>query len=68
MENGESLSSPVLQGIVVAMAGAFIFTMVLGIIMAFRFGHKKVATLCLFIGFAVPVALAIVNYITNLPA
>lgn len=53
----QTLSSPLMKWLVVAMAVSLIFTIVLGIIMAFRFGHRRAATLCLLAGFAVPAGL-----------
>jgi hypothetical protein len=39
---------------IIAMALSLIFTIVLGIFMAFRLGHKRTAIYCLLTGIAVP--------------
>lgn len=53
-----TLSSPFMRWFVVAMAISLVITIVLGIVMAFRFGRGRIASLCLGIGLAVPVTLA----------
>lgn len=55
----QTLSSPFMRWFVVAMALSLIITIVLGIVMAFRFGRGRIATLCLTVGLAIPVALAV---------
>ena len=45
--------------LVVAMAASLIFTIILGILLAFRFGHRRAAALCLLAGFAVPAVLVV---------
>jgi hypothetical protein len=59
-----TLSSVYLKWFVVAMSVCFIATIILGIAMAFRFGHRRTATLCLIAGVIVPtvlIALAIMK-------
>jgi len=55
----QTLSSPLMEWLIVLMAIALIFTIILGIVMAFKFGHRKTAIFCLLGGFIVPVALVI---------
>lgn len=54
-----SLSSPYLQVFVTLMTIAWMATMVLGIVMAFRFGRRRVAGYCLLAGFLIPVFLVL---------
>jgi len=54
-----TLSSPLMEWLIVAMAVSLIFTIILGIVMAFKFGHRKTAILCLLGGLIVPVGLVI---------
>ena len=54
---GPYLSSSAMRWLVVAMALALIFTIVLGVFMAFRLGHKRTAIYCLLGGIASPIAL-----------
>jgi len=49
-----SLTSIYMMGFVILMALSLIFTIVLGVIMAFKFGHKRAALYCLAGGIAVP--------------
>jgi hypothetical protein len=51
---GTNLSSRYMHWFIIAMALSLIFTIVLGIFMAFRLGHKRTAIYCLLIGIAVP--------------
>lgn len=53
----KTLSSPLMEWFVVLMALSLIFTIILGIVMAFKFGRGRTAILCLLAGFLVPVAL-----------
>jgi hypothetical protein len=53
-----SLNSLNLKWLSVAMAASLILNIVLGVAMAFRFGHKRVAMGCLAVGLLVPVILA----------
>lgn len=55
----ETLSSPVFRFLVTAMALSLLLTMVLGVVTAFRFGHRRVATVCLIAGVVVPVSLVV---------
>ncbi len=57
LKSGATLSSPVMQWFLVAAAASLAATMVLGIVMAFRFGHRRTALLCLSAGVVVPVIL-----------
>lgn len=54
-----NLSSPYLQWVVVAMAISLVMTIVLGVVMAFRFGHRRPALLCLALGVLVPLGLVL---------
>lgn len=54
-----TLSSPAMQWISVAMAVALAVTILLGIVMAFRFGHRLAASLCLFAGLVIPLLLVL---------
>src|SRR4051812_45634055 len=47
LKSGETLSSPAMNVMAIAMAVSLIITIVLGVIMAFRFGHQKIAIMCL---------------------
>src|ERR1700744_2644702 len=51
---GGSLSSIYMRWFVLAMAISLVFTIVLGIFMAFKFGHRRTAIYCLCGGIAVP--------------
>ena len=57
-----TLFSPGMKWLVVAMAVSLIFTIMLGIIMAFRFGHRRIAGYCLWGGFIIPTLLALVAF------
>jgi hypothetical protein len=61
LKSGENLSSPALNAMAIAMAASLIITIVLGVILAFRFGHKKVAVLCLLAGAFVPIVTCILT-------
>jgi len=52
-----TLSSPLMRWLVIAMALSLVLTIVLGIIMAFQYGHKKTAAYCLIGGVIVPLLL-----------
>jgi hypothetical protein len=54
-----TLFSPLLHWFIVAMALGLLVTMVLGIIMAFRFGRRQRAVLCLAGGVVVPLVLVL---------
>jgi hypothetical protein len=49
-----SLSSVYMMGFVILMALSLILNIVLGVIMAFKFGHKRAALYCLAGGIVVP--------------
>lgn len=49
-----SLSSPIMEWFAAAMAVSLILTILLGIAMAFKFGHRKTAFCCLAAGLGVP--------------
>lgn len=51
-----NLSSGTFRFFVTAMTLSLLLTMVLGLVMAFRFGRARVATACLLTGVAVPLA------------
>jgi len=54
---GGSLSTSVLRDFVLAMAVSFIFTTILGVVMALKFGRsRKAAIACLALGIIVPLA------------
>lgn len=48
------LSSPSMKVFIVAMAVSLLITMLLGVMMAFRFGHGRIAMACLLGGIVVP--------------
>lgn len=54
-----TLSSPVLEVVVVLMALCLIATIVLGVMMAFKFGRSRVAIGCLAAGIVVPLILVL---------
>ena len=54
LKNGFDLASPYMRVLVIAMAISLILTIILGVIMAFKFGHKRAALYSLAIGIAVP--------------
>ena len=58
---GATLSSPLFKGLNVVMATVLIATIVLGVVMAFRFGRGRTAVICLIAGIAVPVLLVLVR-------
>ena len=57
-----TLSSSGMKWLVAAMALSLIFTIFLGIVMAFRFGHRRIAASCLLRGIAVPAILALMAF------
>ena len=63
MKSGEKydLSSPALKWFVIAMAAGMILTTILGVVMAFRFGKGRAASICLVIGVLLPVSLILVK-------
>jgi hypothetical protein len=56
-----NLSSTPFRWLVVAMAVSLLVTMVLGVIMAFRFGRGWLALLSLVAGFIIPIALVVIK-------
>ncbi|MEO8205246.1 MAG: hypothetical protein ABI615_03640 [Chthoniobacterales bacterium] len=56
---GGGLSSIYMECFVILMALCLIFTIVLGVVLAFKYGRAKIAILCLAAGILVPVALAV---------
>lgn len=53
--NPSTLSTPIMLTLVAAMAVSLVANIVLGIVMAFRFGHRRAAWWCLFAGAAIPI-------------
>ena len=66
LKSGEvlDLSSPALRGFVVAMAVGMIVTTVLGVVMAYRFGKGRAASICLTLGVVLPAALVLIKVFT----
>ena len=52
-----TLSSPLMRWLIIAMALSLVLTIILGIIMAFKYGHKKIAAYCLLCGVIAPLVL-----------
>lgn len=48
-----------MKWLVVAMAVSLIFTIILGVLMAVKFGHKRTAIYCLLGGITTPVILVL---------
>lgn len=65
---GANLSSPYMSGVIVLMAGSLIFTLLLGVAMAFRLGHRRAASVCLIIGVVVPLILIVWCSTPNQPS
>lgn len=59
---GQTLSSGVMTILVIAMAMSFLLTIILGVVMAFRFGRPKVALGCLLLGVIVPASVCLMAY------
>ena len=57
MGHPDTLSSPAVKLFVDTMALSLLLTMVLGVVMAFRFGHARIATGCLVAGVVIPLGL-----------
>ncbi|MDR0533829.1 MAG: hypothetical protein LBH01_07735 [Verrucomicrobiales bacterium] len=55
----QTLSSAAMHWFVVLMSVVFIFTIILGIVMACKTGRRKTALLCLLAGLAVPIGLVL---------
>jgi hypothetical protein len=58
---GGNLSSGLMTVFVVLMALSLVFTLLLGILMAFRFGHRRSATICLALGFVIPLVVTLLT-------
>jgi hypothetical protein len=61
LKSGATLSSTVMTAWAILMAGSLVVTIVLGVVLAFRFGHKKAATVCLLVGFALPLLVCLLT-------
>jgi hypothetical protein len=59
--DGGTLSSPVFEGLNVVMALVLIATIILGVVMAFKFGRGRNAVICLGIGIALPLLLVLLR-------
>jgi len=59
MKIGHSLTSVYMKWFVLAMAASFIATLILGIVLAVKFQHRRSAWICLGLGVAIPVVLAL---------
>lgn len=57
LKAGDTLSSPVFRYFVAAMAVSLLITMLLGLLMAFRFGRGRIAALCVVAGILTPLLL-----------
>ncbi len=55
------LSSPLLRWFVIAMALGMILTTLLGVVMAFRFGKGRAASICLAAGVLIPASLILIK-------
>ncbi|HXF11235.1 MAG TPA: hypothetical protein VN625_10660 [Desulfuromonadaceae bacterium] len=55
----QNLSSTSMQWFVIAMALSLVLNIILGVAMAFKFGHKRPALYCLLAGFTAPVILVL---------
>jgi hypothetical protein len=66
MKSGFNLSSPFLRGFILLMALGFIFTTVLGVIMAVtQGGHRRTAFYCIAFGILFPLAIMLVSQFTR---
>ncbi len=59
------LSTPILNYIILAMAVSLVLTVILGIIMTFKFAHRRTASICLGMGFLVPTLIIVSHYYFN---
>ncbi|MEO6054155.1 MAG: hypothetical protein ABIP97_09100 [Chthoniobacterales bacterium] len=57
---GGGLSSIYMECFVILMALCLIFTIIAGVILAFKYGRTRIAAVCLAAGITVPVALALI--------
>jgi hypothetical protein len=64
LKSGANLSSSLMTVLVLAMAVSLMLTIVLGVMMAFRFGHKKVAIICLLCGVVLPILVCLATATT----
>jgi hypothetical protein len=59
----DTLSSPVFRYFVALMAVSLLVTMVLGVVMAFRFGRGRVVLACLAAGLVIPLGLVALVFV-----
>ena len=62
---GIDLANPILRYFVLLMAVSFIFSTILGIIMAIKHGSRKSACACLAFGVLCPLALILIPYLVE---
>ncbi len=55
------LSSPYMEWFVIAMAVCLVFTILLGVVMAYRFGRKKITVYCLLAGILAPILIVLLT-------
>ena len=66
LKSGATLSSPIMRYYIVAMAGGFIVTTILGIVMALtQGGNRKTAFWCLAFGVVFPLAVIVISQLTR---
>ena len=58
---GATLASPVFEGLDIVAALVLIATVILGVVLAFKFGRGRDALICLGIGIVVPVLLVLLR-------
>jgi hypothetical protein len=63
LKNGMGLANPILRYFVLVMAVSFIFSTILGIIMAIKHGSRKAAGACLAFGVLCPLAIILLPFI-----
>ena len=56
-----NLSSGLMYGFVSIMALSLVLNVILGVMMAYKFGHRKTATWCLAAGVAIPVIIVAIH-------
>ena len=56
-----SWSSPAMKGLILLTAMSFLLTVILGITMAFRFGHAKIVLITLLLGIIVPLGIVLLS-------
>ena len=59
--NGATLSSSLFEGLTIVMTLVLIVTIVLGVVMAFRFGRGHSPLICLTVGVTVPVLIVLLR-------